>query len=582
MLSGLLSLGIGANAVAQTEPPERVPVSMNAGETYTIGNLKDGSVPSVRVVQNPNAMVINNGSPGRVVLVGAEAGHWLIGVTNSSDRAMSYDVTVSAIAIPGRPLAAGKAPAPLSDMGLTAREGAGSSTPETLPLPSPPSPASAPALHVASSRAPSAATTEPSASTAPTVTTGDVPYLPNQAAGPLESRTGQFRNDPAVADNGAAYSSESTFGERHYLPDDGVSLMTGTSQVIDFKRRVVRISVADSKIADVQVINPFQLNLIGHQPGFTTIAIWDSQGQYQEREVRIDPSGKQQVMLNTIVAELDRTGIENQGINVSVALAKSGLSLVSMPGSVATPFSAQSSGSGAPSSLPAGGSLIPMLLSQSLTYGLAAQGDGILTQSLFQFLEQHNLGRILAQPHLLANSGEKAKFLSGGEIPIVIAQALNSSIVFKQFGTSVEFIPTVIGRSEIELLVKPEVSQPDYAHGVNLFGFTVPAFVARRAETLVRLKDRQTLIIAGLILHDKSSTVQKVPYLGDLPFAGALFRNTYWQDKETDLVMSVTPEIVNPLPHGGQVYLPSNRGPLSADEIRTKEINPPDASRPRF
>ena len=75
--------------------------------------------------------------------------------------------------------------------------------------------------------------------------------------------------------------------------------MMGTSEVIDFQRRVTRISVADSKIADVQVIDPFQLNLIAHQPGFTTLAVWDADGRYEERTVRIDASGRQQVMLNT-------------------------------------------------------------------------------------------------------------------------------------------------------------------------------------------------------------------------------------------------------------------------------------------
>jgi pilus assembly protein CpaC len=226
--------------------------------------------------------------------------------------------------------------------------------------------------------------------------------------------------------------------------------------------------------------------------------------------------------------------------------------------------------------------MIPLLLSPNLTYGLAAQNSNVSWQGFFQFLEQHNLGKVLAEPHLLANSGEKAKFLSGGEIPIVIAQALNSTIVFKTFGTSIEFIPTVVGRDDIELLVKPEVSEPDYTHGVQLFGFTVPAFVTRRAETMARLKDRQTLIIAGLILHEKLSQVQKVPYLGDIPYVSGLFRNTYWSNKESDLVMSVTPEIVRPLPPAGQVYLPTSRGDLTPQEIETRRVEPPDAARPRF
>jgi pilus assembly protein CpaC len=362
--------------------------------------------------------------------------------------------------------------------------------------------------------------------------------------------------------------------------------------VIDFQRRITRISVADSKIADVQVINPFQLNLIAHQAGATTLSVWDDQGRYDERMVRIDPSGRQQVMLNTTIAELDRSVLENQGINLSVAFTRLGLSLVGMPGAVASPYTANTSltpttstQTGTSSSgglLPPGGSIIPLLLSSNLTYGLAAQNSDMVWQSFFQFLENHNLGKVLAEPHLLANSGEKAKFLSGGEIPIVIAQALNSTIVFKTFGTSVEFIPTVFGRNEIELLVKPEVSQPDYTHGVQLFGFTVPAFITRRAETLVRLKDRQTLIIAGLIEHEKISQVQKVPYLGDIPWVSGLFRTTYWSDKESDLVMSVTPEIVRPLPPGGQVYLPTSRGDMSPANIKTVPIDPPDAARPRF
>ena len=115
-----------------------------------------------------------------------------------------------------------------------------------------------------------------------------------------------------------------------------------------------------------------------------------------------------------------------------------------------------------------------------------------------------------------------------------------------------------------------------------MFGFTVPAFITRRAETMVRLRDNQTLIIAGLILHDKREIVQKVPYIGDVPYIGGLFRNTSYQNSETDLVMSVTPQIVRPLPAGAQVYSPESRGQLTASEIRTKRLSEPDVGRPRF
>lgn len=237
---------------------------------------------------------------------------------------------------------------------------------------------------------------------------------------------------------------------------------------------------------------------------------------------------------------------------------------------------------GVTGTVPAASQIIPLLLSSALNYGLTWGNSNVQTQAFFNFLETHNLAKVLAEPHLLANSGEKAEFLSGGEIPIVVAQALNTSIVFKQFGTSVVFVPTVVGKDTIEMDVKPEVSEPDYTHGVSMFGFTVPAFVTRRAQTVVRLKNSQTLIIAGLILHNRTSQVQKTPYLGDLPYVGNLFKHTSYDDQNTDLVMSVTPQIVQPIPVDGRAATPIERPPLSAGDIRTERLAQPDESRPRF
>ena len=415
--------------------------------------------------------------------------------------------------------------------------------------------------------------------------------MQSQTASAAVSSGKKFRNDPTVVSSGKGYSTEGVASSgRHYMPADGISLRTGTSQVIDFTQRLHRVSIADTKVADVQVINPYELNLIAHQPGFTTLAVWTGQnGRYEERQVRVDPTGKQQVLLNTVVAELNLNNIETQGLNYSAALQKYGISLVGLPGPVATPYDANSklnvSGPGGTSSggiLPFGGEMIPLLLSQNLTYGLSAQGSGVLAQTFFQFMENHNLGKILAEPRLLANSGEKATFLSGGEIPIVVAQALNTSVVFKQFGTSVTFLPTVVGLNQIELLVKPEVSQPNYAQGVQLFGFTVPAFVTRKAQTMVRLRDGQTLIIAGLMLTQKNEQINKVPYLGDIPYLGGLFRTTSWTHQTTDLMMSVTPHIVRPLPPGAKVYEPSSHPGLTYSGIRTRSFKTPNPARPRF
>lgn len=677
---GMLGLLTMAGRQVMASASRTVPVTINAGEAYTIGDVSPDSTPGVKVVSNPSALVVHTDAPGKIVLQGAAAGSWDINVTLASGERVTYAVDVKSVENAKGPAAAAANPTassdPVSASAAASRPGdAGSgpveaaaaaatasaksagvvsapvaavpaapvavsapsvavapapaaapaaepvrvasadpaspvgpatvaAPPETLPtVVTPamaPAPSAAPAKKLAQESTPVSSTALPNSMSpvvAPSSPTGDngmLPTMPSQSAAAGMSAPAQtFNTDPmAVIPSGPP-----PLGEKHFMPGDGVDLMTGTSEVLDYPTRIRRVSVADSKVADIQVINPYQLNLVAHQPGFTTLAVWDTQGRYSEREIKVDESGKQQVLLNVIVAELVRSRMENFGINWSMALPKWNISLVNMAGGVATPYTPTASltatsivqsnppvtsSTSAAGTLPANGTLIPLLLSQNLTYGLAAGNNNIQTQSFFQFLESNSMGKILAEPHLLANSGEKAEFLSGGEIPIVVSQALNTSIVFKQFGTSVVFIPTVIGFDDILMKVKPEVSEPDFAHGVNLFGFTVPAFVTRKAETMVRMKNNQTLIIAGLLLNTKNETVAKVPYLGDIPYVRGLFRNTSYTNNQTDLVMTVTPQIVAPLPSNGRVALPTDRGPMNFEEIKTRRVYPEDAGRPRF
>jgi pilus assembly protein CpaC len=637
-----------------------IPVAIRAGKTYTISGIARDSTPGVQVLENPHAMVVNSDAPGKMTVVGTEPGSWDITVTLADGEKVTYavsvksDVAAASAAEPGDagsgevsagsvsakpdadasaalesakiasspsgsgakasaapaasasststaalPVARSAHIAPVraepvkiasADPTTSATSGASAISPAAvMPKPAAAYPVVAAATPVAgSSSAPAASATSSPGSSGP-----GSPMTPSQTASAVQAPIEKFHaNPPAMLPAPLPPS-----GEKHFLPDNGIDLMAGTSQVIDFPTRIRRVSIADSKIADIQVINPYELNLVGHQSGFTTLAVWDAQGRYVQRQVRVDTDGKQQVLLNVIVAELNRANTEAFGVNFTAALPRWNISLVNMAGGVATAYQPSSSltanalissnppvtvSTSATGTLPPGGTLIPLLLSQNMTYGLAAQNNNITTQSFFQFLEAHDLAKILAEPRLLANSGEKAQFLSGGEIPIVIAQALNTSIVFKQFGTSVDFVPTVVGRDDIELKVKPEVSEPDYAHGVQLFGFTVPAFVTRRAETMVRLKNNQTLIIAGLLLNERNEEVKKVPYLGDIPWVRGLFRNTSYSNMTTDLVMTVTPQLVAPVPVNGQVVLPTDRGPMSSEEIKTRRVYPPDAARPRF
>lgn len=603
----MLMLGPGVLLAADSAGSE-MSLALNAGESYAINDVAPGETPGINVITNPHALVVHNEEAGKVVLLGAEAGEWKVSVKLAGGDKVTYDVTVNKIAPFNDINHPATSPGPISGSGVTT----GSAVPVAAKLDSGAGPvATSPAsegtvstkagsetVNLAASGAPAA---EPAPVPPAPVSTSSFSTSPAVPAATYESRaasqtaaaaisTERFRNDPSITLSGGELQSGAISGGRHYLPDDAVQMQTGSSRIIDFTARLRRVSIADTTVADIQVINPFQVNLIGHKPGFTTLAIWNQQGQYDERPVRVDPNGKQQVLLNTMVAELDRSTIENQGTNLSFGVPTGGFpfSIFGLPGAVATPFSptAPSTTIGASGSqnatLGPPGSLNGLLLSQNLTYGVAAGNQNVQIQGFFQYLEEHGLAKILAQPHLLANSGEEAKFLSGGEIPIVIAQALNTSIVFKQFGTSVEFVPTVVGRNDVQLLVKPEVSAPDFAHGVQLFGFTVPAFVTRRAETMVQLKDNQTLIIAGLIEHDKKTNISKVPYVGDIPYVGGLFRTTSYSNSETDLVMSVTPQIVRPLPEGGSVYNPTSVPELTPEQIETRRLAQPDVTRPRF
>lgn len=622
LLAAVSALVLTCLSASADEPPRRTfAVTLNAGEMYIIKDVEVGSTPGVHVVDNPNALLVHGEKPGELVVLGAAAGEWKIDVTQTDGSRVTYDFVVHAVAEPfTNPTRPGKNPpvigdtvsAPLSAGSPRATEvpRSGIAAPPALGKPAAPSAAGAaviplgPATVAAETRA--GQLKAPSATPAPAGERGTAASRQSPESGPTGSlMTSQsapaaiggpirkFKADPLVPEAGLEPGSRPA--GTHYLPDDAIVLPTGNSKIFDFPSRLRRVSIADTTVADLQVVNPYQLNLIAHKTGFTTLAIWDVTGRYVERQVRVDPGGRQQVLLNVIVAELNRQRMENQGVNLSMALTRLGISLVSMVGTAATPYTPTVNlaeqavvGAGASAVIPPpgvvgpGGQIIPLLLSPNLTYGLSSGNSNVQFQEFFQFLETHELAKILAEPHLLANSGQKAEFLSGGEIPIVIAQALNTSIVFKQFGTSVKFIPTVVGRDVIELEVRPEVSEPDFAHGVQLFGFTVPAFVTRRAQTLVRLRNNQTLIIAGLILHTPTSIVQKVPYLGDIPYIRELFRNTSYQDVVTDLVMSVTPQIVGPLPEGGETALPIERGPLTDAEIRTQRLPVPNAARPRF
>lgn len=161
-------------------------------------------------------------------------------------------------------------------------------------------------------------------------------------------------------------------------------------------------------------------------------------------------------------------------------------------------------------------------------------------------LKENGLAKILAEPNLVAASGQEAEFLAGGEFPIPVPQRENITIVFKKFGVQLKFKPEVLPDGHIRLMVEPEVSELDFSAGVAIEGYAVPSLTTRRARTQLELADGQSFLMAGLFRDDITQVVSKVPLLGDIPILGALFRSTDFQNKRTELVIVVTPQIVKP------------------------------------
>nr|WP_295663808.1 type II and III secretion system protein family protein [Polymorphobacter sp.] len=234
----------------------------------------------------------------------------------------------------------------------------------------------------------------------------------------------------------------------------------------------------------------------------------------------------QQVLLEVRFSEMRRSTARSLGIR-TLALSNSG-NFNSQTGSTNSDATAAISGS----------------------FGIGAVNINVALDAL----EQKGLVTTLAQPNLVALSGETASFLAGGEFPVPVASSPASSggistitVAFKEFGVSLGFTPTVLSDGMINLVVAPEVSAIDPAASITLNSIVIPGLRTRRAKTTLELRDGESFAIAGLIGADFADTVRQVPLLGSLPIIGALFRSTRFDRSETELVITVTPHLVRPV-----------------------------------
>jgi pilus assembly protein CpaC len=191
---------------------------------------------------------------------------------------------------------------------------------------------------------------------------------------------------------------------------------------------------------------------------------------------------------------------------------------------------------------------------------LNSAGRGLFAD--LSLMESNNLARVLAEPTLIALSGQSASFLAGGEIPVPVPEALGTtSIQYKPYGVGLTLTPTVLSAQRIALKVAPEASQLDFQNAVTVNGVSVPAITTRRADTTVELGDGESFVIGGLIDRETLSNVSKVPLLGDLPVIGAFFKQLNYQQNDKELVIVVTPHLVSPL--AKEARLPATPGEQS-------------------
>ncbi|WP_245284030.1 type II and III secretion system protein family protein [Bradyrhizobium sp. Cp5.3] len=263
---------------------------------------------------------------------------------------------------------------------------------------------------------------------------------------------------------------------------------------------------------------------------------------------KIQVAGSLQVNLSVRVAEVSRTAMKELGISLSAS---------GQNGAVVFGFnSGKAGGSGA-----SGGG------------GTASIGFGVNAANVSAVLDalaNEHLASVLAEPNLTAMSGESASFLAGGEFPIPVMQDNRQvSVQFRQFGISLEFVPTVLSNNQINIRVKPEVSELSKEGQVNVNGMSLPGLSTRRASTVVELASGQSFAIGGLIGRNFNTDISTFPGLADVPILGALFRSSSFQKQETELVIVVTPYIVRPASTAGKMSAPTDRIRPPSDAGRT-------------
>lgn len=333
------------------------------------------------------------------------------------------------------------------------------------------------------------------------------------------------------------------------------TLQVEGKRTLSFDQEVGRVEVDRDGIIDVKSPTKRSLSLVGLAQGNVTVTVFGREGALlgETRFTVLPETPYQSVVSDFPLAGQKVVAVDLQFAAVSTSTLKAlGFNFSKLTGDVQGAVISPSSLRGA--SFGSNGlsidSSAPIQSAFNLFLSAPKRGIGAVLSTL----SSNGFSRLLAQPTLLARSGEKASFLAGGEFPVPVPQSSGSgsgngtlSIEYKEFGVRLSVTPYVLAEDHIVLKLAPEVSELDYGSGVQLQGYTVPGIRRRSAETTVELGSGQSFVIAGLNYDTSSVTKDKIPLLGDIPIIGALFKRQETVKERQELVIVVTPRLVDPL-----------------------------------
>lgn len=352
-----------------------------------------------------------------------------------------------------------------------------------------------------------------------------------------------------------------------------LSLTVGTQQEIVIDRGVDRLAIADETVASLLVARrdkastAARLIVTGKSAGSTTLMVWEK-GSTAARTYTLNVMQHRAVVEGSMdsvpahaqaietavagqakdapVSDRSIVDVRSQTVQVEVKIVEFSRSVLKEAGFNLSSYGPNSHGFSFQSTA---ASTLTDAFNLALGFGNANKGRGLdLTLKL---LEGNGLARVLAEPTLVAISGQTASFLAGGELPIPVPQGLGTTVIqYKPFGIRLTVTPTVLSNNRIALKVAPEASDLDYTNALSIDGIPVPAISTRRADTAVELGDGESFIIGGLVSRTTLSNASKVPLLGDIPIIGLLFKQQSYKMNEKELVIMVTPHLVKPMARG--------------------------------